>query len=173
MSGEVLQAWVCPRSSHRAWSWPFTKVRNSAGAPGRRLSRSGSTAFASAPWYLMRVPSRATGAPGDAWEVASQRPERTRARATRSSPAARTLGEETAIRGPYRRASTQRRWPTPVSGRSAAALLPDPLLQHDRGADEAELLAQPAFDVALVRRLQLAAGEEHEHRRLGRGLGAE
>src|SRR3954447_18636449 len=121
----------------------------------------------------MRVPPRATGGTDEAWEVASHRPERTRARATRSSPAARTLGEETAIRGPYRRAGPQRRWLNAVSGRSAAALLPDPLLQHDRGADEAELLPQPPLDVALVRRLQLAAGEEHEHRRLGRGLGAE
>src|SRR6478736_2926938 len=57
--------------------------------------------------------------------------------------------------------------------RSALALLPRSLVQHDRRTDEAELLAQSALDEPLVRRVELAAREEDERRRRGRGLGAE
>src|SRR5689334_6253103 len=54
-----------------------------------------------------------------------------------------------------------------------AALLAHPHRDVDRGAVEAELLAQPALDEAPVARLDEPGGEEHEPRRLGAGLGAE
>ena len=53
-----LAAWVWPRSSHSACSCAFTKARKSAGAPGSRSARSGSTAFDSVPWYSISVPAR-------------------------------------------------------------------------------------------------------------------
>src|SRR5690348_11652345 len=56
---------------------------------------------------------------------------------------------------------------------SALALFARPLLQHDRRPDEAELLAQTPLDEPLVRRLELAAGEQDEGRRGRRRLGAE
>src|SRR3954451_20145291 len=56
---------------------------------------------------------------------------------------------------------------------SAPPLLPRPLLEVDRGADEAELLAQPTLDEAQVARVEQAGGEQHEGRRRGGRLGAE
>src|SRR3954451_23707037 len=56
---------------------------------------------------------------------------------------------------------------------SALPLLPDPLVDHDRGADEAELLAEPAFDEALVAGVELAGGEQRERRGRHGVLGAE
>lgn len=55
----------------------------------------------------------------------------------------------------------------------AATLLAHPHRDVDRGALEAELLAQPALDEASVAVLQEARGEQHEARRLGARLGTE
>src|SRR5262245_60448877 len=44
-------------------------------------------------------------------------------------------------------------------GGSAPALLAHALGDHDRGAGEAELLAEPPLDEPLVRRVELAGGE--------------
>src|SRR6185436_20038280 len=53
------------------------------------------------------------------------------------------------------------------------APLPRALLQHDRRADEAEVLAQSPLEEPKVARVQLAAGEQDECRRRDRGLGPE
>src|SRR3954463_11741034 len=55
-------------------------------------------------------------------------------------------------------------------GLAAFAALAGALLDVDGAADEAELLAEPALDEAEVGGLQLAGREQHEGRRLGRGL---
>src|SRR5690606_30919080 len=52
----------------------------------------------------------------------------------------------------------------------AAALRADPDRDVDRGALEAELLAEPALDEAAIAVLQEAGGEEHEARGLGARL---
>src|ERR1700712_3091111 len=62
---------------------------------------------------------------------------------------------------------------TRCAGVSALPLLPRPLLEVDGGADEAELLAQPALDEAQVARVEQARGEQHERRRRRGRLGAE
>src|SRR5215203_5544911 len=56
---------------------------------------------------------------------------------------------------------------------AAGALLADADRDLDRGALEAELLAQPALDEAPVAGLDEAGREEHEPRRLGARLGRE
>src|SRR5690606_18497307 len=56
---------------------------------------------------------------------------------------------------------------------SAPALLAHPDRDLDRGALETELLAQPALQEPPVAGLEEAAGEQHELRGPGGGLGAE
>src|SRR6266702_5291515 len=57
--------------------------------------------------------------------------------------------------------------------RTVAALLPHAHRDLDRGAREAELLAESALDEAAVSGLEEARGEQDEARGLRRGLGAE
>src|SRR6266542_4636077 len=65
-------------------------------------------------------------------------------------------------------------WGALTSTRSAfLLLLAGSDLYVDGAADEAEVFAEAAFDEALVRRFDLAGGEDGECRRHGRGLGAE
>src|SRR6476619_154098 len=54
--------------------------------------------------------------------------------------------------------------------RSALALLADSLGEDDRRTGEPEVLAEATLDVALVARVELAGGEEHERGRRGGGL---
>src|SRR6185369_12898860 len=56
---------------------------------------------------------------------------------------------------------------------SALAPLAHALVDHDRGAREAELLTEPAFDETLVPGVELARGEQRERRRRDRRLCAE
>src|SRR5664279_3484804 len=57
--------------------------------------------------------------------------------------------------------------------RLAVPLLPDPDTDLDRGAAEAELLAEPALQEPAVGGLQETTGEEHEARWTGGRLGDE
>src|SRR6516225_1201070 len=62
----------------------------------------------------------------------------------------------------------------PADGLAAlAALFPQPHGHLDRGALEAELLAQPPFDEPAVGLLEDSGGEQHEVRRLGARLRGE